>query len=97
MSLLSAKHSSLLSDEETPCDRRFGEPFKGPIIPFGSIVKYQPILCQRLVATASVWHDSFTRNIHRLCIIRCYVWYAGESWKGDSMVEDTGIGKDGRI
>ena len=28
----------LLSDGKTPCERRFGEPFEGPIIPFGSLV-----------------------------------------------------------
>ena len=30
----------LLSDGKTPCERRFGEPFQGPIIPFGSLVEY---------------------------------------------------------
>ena len=29
--------------EETPYERRFGQPFKGPIIPFGSLVEYHPI------------------------------------------------------
>ena len=33
----------LLSDGKTPCERRFGKPFKGPIIPFGSLVEYYPI------------------------------------------------------
>ena len=33
----------LLSDWETPYERRFGEPFIGPIIPFGSLVEYYPI------------------------------------------------------
>ena len=33
----------LLSDAKTPYERRFGEPFKGRIIPFGSLVKYYPI------------------------------------------------------
>ena len=33
----------LLSDGKTPYERRFGEPFKGPIIPFGSLVEYHPI------------------------------------------------------
>ena len=32
----------LLSDEKTLYERRFGEPFKGPIIPFGSMVEYHP-------------------------------------------------------
>ena len=30
----------LLSDGKTPIERRFGQPFKGPIIPFGSLVEY---------------------------------------------------------
>ena len=33
----------LLSDGKTPCERRFGQPFKGPMIPFGSLVEYHPI------------------------------------------------------
>ena len=33
----------LLSDGKTPYERRFGKPFKGPIIPFGSLVEYYPI------------------------------------------------------
>ena len=33
----------LLSDEKTPCERHFGKPFKGPIIPFGSLVEHYPI------------------------------------------------------
>ena len=28
---------------KTPYARRFGQPFKGPIIPFGSLVEYHPI------------------------------------------------------
>ena len=30
--------TDLLSDGKTPYERRFGQPFKGPIIPFGSLV-----------------------------------------------------------
>ena len=33
----------LLTDGKTPYKRRFGEPFKGPIIPFGSLVEDHPI------------------------------------------------------
>ena len=33
----------LLADGETLYERRFGEPFKGPITPFGSLVEYHPI------------------------------------------------------
>ena len=33
----------LLSDGKTSYERRFGKPFKGPIIPFGSLVEHYPI------------------------------------------------------
>ena len=33
----------LLSDGKTPYERRFGEPPKGPIMPFGAVVEYHPI------------------------------------------------------
>ena len=32
--------TDLLSDGKTPYERRFGQPLKGPIIPFGSLVEY---------------------------------------------------------
>ena len=32
----------LLSDVKT-CERRFGEPFRGPVIPFGAKIEYHPI------------------------------------------------------
>ena len=35
--------SQILSDGKTPYERRFGQPFKGPIIPFGSLVEYHHI------------------------------------------------------
>ena len=35
--------TDLLSGGKTPYERRFGQPFKGPIIPFGSLVEYHPI------------------------------------------------------
>ena len=34
---------NLLADGQTPYEKRFGEPFKGPIIPFGAMVGYRPI------------------------------------------------------
>ena len=33
----------LLGDGKTPCERRFGEPFKDPIIPFGALIEYHPV------------------------------------------------------
>ena len=35
--------TDLLSDGKTPYERRFGQPFKGPFVPFGSLVEYHPI------------------------------------------------------
>ena len=35
--------TDLLSDGKTPNERCFGQPIKGPIIPFGSLVEYHPI------------------------------------------------------
>ena len=35
--------TDLLSDGKTPYERRFGQPFKGPIIPFASLVEYHPL------------------------------------------------------
>ena len=35
--------TDLLSDGKTPYERRFGKPFKGPVIPFGSLAEYHPI------------------------------------------------------
>ena len=32
-----------LADEKTLYGRRFGEPFEGPVIPFGAKVEYHPI------------------------------------------------------
>ena len=34
--------TDLLSDGKTPYERRFGQPLKGPIIPFRSLVEYHP-------------------------------------------------------
>ena len=34
--------TDLLSDGKTPYERRFGKPFEGPVIPFGSLVEYHP-------------------------------------------------------
>ena len=35
--------TDLLFDGKTPHEKRFGQPFEGPIIPFGSLVEYHPI------------------------------------------------------
>ena len=48
----------LLSDGKTPYERRFGKPFKGPIIPFGSLVEYYPISAKDKVKNPSIWKES---------------------------------------
>ena len=35
--------TDLLSDGKTPCERLFGQPLNGPVIPFGSLVEHHPI------------------------------------------------------
>ena len=55
----------LLSDGKTPCERRFGEPFQGPAIPFGSMVEYHPISAKDQSRS-----ESDTWNIPWMCIVR---------------------------
>ena len=72
--------TDLLSDGKTPYERRFGQPFKGPIIPFGSLVEYYPITAKGPVKNPSIWKESFTWIVPRICIVR-----AGnlEGWHND--------------
>ena len=49
--------TNLSSDGKTPCERRFGQPFKGPIIPFGSLVEYHLLLRRK---NPSIWKGSLT-------------------------------------
>ena len=58
----------VLTDGTTPYERRFGEPFKNPIIPFGSMIKYHPISAKDLTSTD--WQESFTRDVSCMCIDR---------------------------
>ena len=38
----------LLSDGKRPCERRFGMPLNGPVIPFGAMVEYHPTTAKDL-------------------------------------------------
>ena len=38
----------LLFAGKRPCERQFGQPFKGPIIPFGAVVEYHPVCAKDL-------------------------------------------------
>ena len=72
----------LLSDGETPCKRRFEEPVKGPIIPFGSLVEYYSISAR----DQSRIHQ-FGKKV-LLGLFLGYALYSGGTWKGDIMVAD---------
>ena len=72
----------LLSDGKTPYERRFGKPFKGPIIPFGSLVEYYPISAK----DQSRIHQFGKKVLPGLFL--GYALYAGRIWKGDTMVAD---------
>ena len=69
--------ADLLSDGKTPYERRFGQPFKGPIIPFGPLVEYHPITTK----DQSRIHQ-FGKKV-LLGLFLGYTLYAGGIWKGD--------------
>ena len=72
----------LLSGGKTPYERRFGEPFKGPIIPFGSLVEYYPISAKD---QSRVHH--FGKDVLPGLLLG-YALYAEGFWKGDIMAAD---------
>ena len=67
--------TNLLPDEKTPNERRFGQPFKGPIIPFGSLVEYYPITAK----DQSRIHQ-FGKKVSPGMFLG-YALYAGWIWK----------------
>ena len=74
--------TDLLSDGKTLHERRFGQPCKGPIIPFGSFVEYHPITAK----DQSRIHQ-FGKKV-LLGLFLGYALYAGGIWKGDVLVAD---------
>ena len=72
----------LLFDGKTPYERRFGEPFKGPIIPFGSMIEYHLISAKDL---SRLWQ--YGEKVLPE-IFFGYVLYAGRIWEGDTLVAD---------
>ena len=62
--------------------RRFGKPFKGPIIPFGSLVEYDP----KTAKDQSRIHQ-FGKKVLPGLFLR-YALYAVKIWKGDVLVAD---------
>ena len=74
--------TDLLSDGKTSYERRFGQPFKKPIIPFGALVEYHPIIAKD------------QSRIHQLGKKVLPGWFFGYAlhaetfWKGDIMIAD---------
>ena len=58
-------NTDLLSDGKTPYERRFGQPFKGPIIPFGSLVEYHLITAKDRTSQESI-------NLERKSYLDCF-------------------------
>ena len=82
MLYLSANVTDLLSDGKTPYERRFGQPFEGPIIPFGSLVEYHPFTAK----DQSRIHQFGKKALPGLFL--GYALYAEGIWKGDVLVAD---------
>ena len=72
----------LLFDGKTPYEQRFGEPFKGSIIPFGSMVECHPISVKDL----SRLHQFGKKVLQGIFL--GYILYAGRIWNGDILVAD---------
>ena len=63
-------------------ERRFGEPVKRPIIPFGSLVEYDPISGKNETRV-----HQFGKKVF-LGLFLGYALYAGGIWKSDVLVAD---------
>ena len=74
--------TDLLSDGKTPFERRFGKPFEGPIIPFGSLVEYHLINAK----DQSRIHQ-FGKKVLPGLFLGCALYACG-IWKGDILVAD---------
>ena len=83
--------TDLLSDGKTPYERRFGQPVKGPIIPFGSLVEYYLIYAK----DQSRKHQ-FGQKL--LGLFFGYALYAESNLEGWRIgCRHWGVGNDGRI
>ena len=78
----------LLADGKTPHERRFGEPFKGPVIPCGAMVECHPISAK----DQSRLHQFGVRVLPGTPL--GYAFVAGRIWKGVvliGVIEELGI------
>ena len=75
--------TDLLSDGKTPYERRFAQPFKGPIIPFGSLVE-----CCPTPAKGQSRIHQFGKKVLPGLFLRYALYAGGGIWKGDVLVAD---------
>ena len=83
--------ADLLSDGKTSYERRFGEPFKGKIIPFGSLVEYHPI---------SAKDQSRIHQFGKKVLPGLFLGYALYAWDLEGWhtgCRHWGVGDEGRI
>ena len=73
----------LLSDGKTPYERRLGQPFKGPIIPFGSLVEYHPTTAKD---QSRIHH--FGKKVSPGLSLGYALYAGGGIWKGDILIAD---------
>ena len=62
--------TDLLPDGKTPYERRFGQPFKGPIIPFVSLVEYHPKTAKDQSRIHQFGKESITWIVPRIRSVR---------------------------
>ena len=74
--------TDLLYDGKMSCERRFGQPCNGPIIPFGSLVEHHPVTAK----DQSRIHQFGKKVLPGLFL--GYALYAEGIWKGDVLVAD---------
>ena len=74
--------TDLESDGKTPNERRFGQPFQPPVVPFGSLVECHPTT----VKDQSRIHQFGKKVLPGLFL--GYALYAGGIWKGDALIAD---------
>ena len=81
-SLENLNFQDLLSDGRTPYERWFGEPFKGPIIPFGAMVEYHPTSAR----DQSRLHQFGKKVVPVIFLGNALI--AGRTWKEDILIAD---------
>ena len=82
----------LLFDGKTPHERRIGDSFERPIIPFGSVVEYHPISAKDLLRLHQFGNKVLPGFSPWLCIAHRCNLEKRHFGRGHC-----GIGKDGRI